>query len=64
MTLDNDPSNRSSIPREVRISFFEIESAKQAEELSKELIYGPKPKFDNDEFGITRVHYIELQLCY
>ena len=23
--------------------------------VDKELIYGPKPKFDNDEFGITRV---------
>ena len=25
---------------------------------------GSKPKFDNDEFGITRVRYIEVQLRY
>ena len=30
----------------------------------EELIYGPKPKFDNDEFGIPRVRYIEFELYY
>ena len=41
-----------SIPREVRFFLkkqLEIKSGKQAEEFTKKLIYGPKPKFDNDE---------------
>ena len=47
MILDNVPSFRGSIPREVRIFFkikLEIGGAKHAEEL----IYGPKPMFNND----------------
>ena len=64
--LDNDPCDRGSIPCEVILFLkkLEISSAKQGEKIDKELIFGRKPKFDCDEFGITRVRYIEVQLYY
>ena len=56
---------RGSIPREVRIFLKKTWNYKcvASRRVDKELIYGPKLKFDNDEFGITRVRYIEVQLC-
>ena len=65
--LDNGPRDHrgfdSPLSQNFNFKKLEIGSVKKAEELT-ELIYGPKPKFDNDEFGITRVRYIEVQLCY
>ena len=49
MILDNNPRDSGAIPLEVI-------------RVDKELIYVPKLKFDNDEFCITRVRYIEVQL--
>ena len=63
MILNNGPSDRSSIAREVRC-FFKINLKLEvfaSRRVDKEFIYSPKPKFDNDEFGITRVRYIEVQ---
>ena len=54
MILDNGPSDRGSVPREVRLFFLNLKL-----EVRRVNLWS-----DNDEFGITRVHYIEVQLCY
>ena len=63
MILDNVPSFRGSIPREVRI-FFKQNLKFEVRSMQKSWHYGTKQMFNNDEFDITWVHYIEVQLCY